>query len=136
MKTLPYRVGLITRGCFLLLVLTIGGCAVFTSGTSTVVAPIVEEKQNGFLVELPSNDSHPQADALVASERWVIVTVVDPLYDLTPFERFSSPYVDSLEVNRFVSAVQISMRFRQRLSEASIVSSPLDPVIQISVFTE
>jgi len=117
-----------------MLLVSIAGCGLFTSTTTMVSSASVDKKENGFLVELPGSSRTPQVEALVTQRYWVIVTIVDPLYDLEPLDRFSSPHVDSLEVARFTSAVQVSLRFRREVAKASVVSVPSDPSILISVF--
>jgi len=124
------------RACFALAVaVSLAGCGLLPSASVTRT-PVVslELKENGFLIDLPGNDRHPQVEALVTQEHWVIVTIVDPLFDLEPFDRFTSPHVDSVEVTRFTSAVQVALRFSDHVGEAYVVSSPSDPFIRISVF--
>lgn len=91
--------------------------------------------ENGYLLELPAGDRQPQVEALVTQQRWVILTIVDPAYDAAYLERFSSPHIDSVEVAHFASAVQLSFRFRTDVLQATVVSSPSDPSILVSVFT-
>ncbi len=112
------------------------GCGLFSSRTSErFAAPSVVHMENGYLLELPAGDRQPQVEALVTQQRWVILTIVDPAYDAAYLERFSSPHIDSVEVAHFASAVQLSFRFRTDVLQATVVSSPSDPSILVSVFT-
>ncbi len=119
-------------GCTLAaLCLIIAGCGRYSA---EVPAVMLESKENGYLIELPDGGD-VQAGVLVAHRRWVILTIADPLYDARPLERFSSPHVDSLEVRRFFSAVQVSFRFQEDIRSATIAQDRPDGRIQVSVFT-
>ena len=117
------------------LMVILAGCGLLSpSSTSLVLTASVVQKTNGYLIELPGSERHPEVEALVTHQRWVIVTIVDPLYDLESLQRFTSAHVDSIEYMRFTSAVQVSLRFRQAVIRASVVSRLTDPGILISVY--
>lgn len=108
-------------------------CGIFSLGN--VGPATIVQKENGYLVELPGCDSEALVEALVTHRHWVIVTIVDPAYNLSSVEQLSSPVVDSLDVVRFPSAAQVSLRFVPEIERATVVSRPGDPSIVVSVFT-
>jgi hypothetical protein len=111
------------------------GCTLFSTKTRTArMSAAVERKQNGYLLKLPPGNRDPQVEALITHRRWVIVTIVDPLYDTAPLSSFSSVHVDSLYIDRFNSAVQVAVRFRREVEAVSVIDDPDKTAILISVF--
>jgi hypothetical protein len=111
-------------------------CSLFSTALRfEPVALAVEERRNGFLVELLTDTAIADgAGTMIARPHWLIVTVPDTLLDTTGVATFRSPIVDSTEVHRFETVTQFSLRFTKAISSAEILRSRNNKGLAISVF--
>ncbi|GJQ19672.1 MAG: hypothetical protein HBSIN02_00270 [Bacteroidia bacterium] len=118
------------------LILLFASCAVFSP--SLRLEPVrlgVEERNNGFLVELLTQAAiREKATTIIVPPNWLIVTLPDTSLDTVSIAAFRSPLVDSTEVHRFETVTQYSIRFRKKISSAEILNVGSFPGLVISVF--
>lgn len=110
-------------------------CGVFSPALKFGSASLaVQEMQNGFLVEIMTENPVGNVTTMVPGSRWLIITIPDTLLDTTAIIAFRSRQVDSTEVRRFETATQFSVRMTKSISSAEVISTGERRKILISVF--
>lgn len=94
----------------------------------------VEKLQNGYLVEILTENPVGEVSTLVTRPYWLIVTIADTLLDTIAVAAYRSAIVDSTEVRRFETATQFAVRMTKPISSAEVISTAERRKILISVF--
>lgn len=94
----------------------------------------VDEMQNGFLLEIQTENPVGDLATTVPGGRWLIITIPDTLIDTTSIAAYRSREVDSTEVRRFKTATQFAVRMTKPISSAEVIPGPERRRILISVF--
>jgi hypothetical protein len=94
----------------------------------------VEKLQNGYLVELITENPVGEVSTLVTRPQWLIITIADTLLDTTAVAAYRSAMVDSTEVRRFETATQFAVRMTRPISSAEVISTAEKRKVVISVF--
>ncbi|HEX9615710.1 MAG TPA: hypothetical protein VGA55_09380 [Bacteroidota bacterium] len=94
----------------------------------------VKELQNGYLVEILTENPASDVTTLITPANWLTITVTDTLLDTTMVAEYRSAMVDSTLVRRFETATQFSLRFVKPVSSAEVLREAEKRNILISVF--
>jgi len=117
--------------------LFLASCSVFSPairfGSATLT---VNEMQNGFLVEIRTENPVTDVTTTVPSARWLIITIPDTLLETNTVAAYRSREVDSTEVRRFETATQFALRFTQPISSTELIPGKDRRIILLSVFFE
>jgi len=126
-----------TRRFIFLAGLFFAACSVFSPALKFGFATLtVNEMQNGFLVEIQTENPVGDVTTTVPSSRWLIITIPDTLLDTSAIAVYRSREVDSTEVRRFETATQFALRFTQPISSTEVVPGKDKRTILLSVFFE
>lgn len=94
----------------------------------------VDEMQNGFLLELQTENPVGEVATTLPGARWLIITLPDTLMDTTFIAAYRSREIDSTEVRRFETATQFAVRMTRPISSAEVIRGPDRRRVLISVF--
>ena len=94
----------------------------------------VKELQNGYLVEIITENPAGDVTTLITPSNWLTITVTDTLLDTTAIAEYRSAMVDSTLVRRFETATQFSLRFVKPVASADVLHAAEKRNILISVF--
>ncbi|MEX2117172.1 MAG: hypothetical protein WEB37_09805 [Bacteroidota bacterium] len=123
------------RQFFSLSGLLLAACSTFSPATKIGLATLtVNEMQNGFLVEIRTENPVSDVAITLPGSRWLIITVPDTLLDTSAIAVYRSREVDSTEVHRFETATQFAIRLKKPISSAEVIPPSGRKNILISVF--
>ncbi len=115
--------------------LLLAACSVFSPALKFGSATLrVNELQNGFLVEIQTENPVSDVTTAVPGSRWLIITIADTLLDTSAIAVYRSREIDSTEVRRFETATQFALRFRRAISSTELIPGKDRRTILLSVF--
>lgn len=112
----------------------LGSCAIFASSGAGLATLDIEEFGNGYLLRIVAENQVGEAAAFIGPGNWLIVTVADSTLELKEEDSFRSPLVDSVEVTRFATATQVSLRLTRPVGAVEVIRQKPENEILISLF--
>ena len=94
----------------------------------------IEKMENGYLFRLRTEHQVGDVSAFVGPGNWVLITVADSTLDTTNMASLRSGIVDSLEIQKFESAFQLSLHLKTPIGRVEVVHRNPSNEILISLF--
>lgn len=97
----------------------------------------IEQKDNGYLVELINTRNVDGIEAFITQSDWLIITVAGASVDVGKVRKLK-PFgiIRKIEVDEFETAVQISMKLSGKAGPVEIVRDSHSNNVFVSVFTK
>ncbi len=116
--------------------LSVGSCAVLRlTSTRDMVEVRSQSLDNGYLIALSADRPIGEVTAFITRGRWLVVTVADSLLDVGDLATSKPSFVDSVEVTKFPSVLQLAFRLTVRVEHVEIVQNHIRPDVWISLFS-
>jgi len=97
----------------------------------------IEQKDNGYLVELVNSRDIAGIEAFITQSNWLVITVADASVDVGKVKMLK-PFgiIQKIEVDEFATAVQISLKLSEKTGPVEIVRDPHSSNVYVSIFTK
>ncbi len=111
-------------------------CSSFLSPAYDITGIRVEQKKNGFLVDLLARHKLGDVGAIITRDNWLIVTIVgatvdfDNLRSMEPNDLFSMCQVVGSK-----TSVQLTLKLKQDFRSCEVVRGPTDSDVSIALFS-
>lgn len=123
-------------GVSVTIVLWVTSCAALVPSAGVGVMEMrTDSYDNGHVVEFVADRPVGAVSALVTRGRWLVVTIVDTLLETSELEMFRSSVVDTVEITRFPTALQVACHLTFRPDGFEVVHTDPSPSVVISLFT-
>jgi AMIN domain len=113
----------------------LSSCASFSPSTYGISDVIVEQKQNGYLIELPAQRPVKDVTAFISKDNWLVITLVGATVD---FDRLRTRQPDELiaevQVVGYATSVQLTLKLKKDFRSCDVIHPPGSDDIGISLF--
>jgi hypothetical protein len=116
--------------------LFLSSCSVSTPAIKTGVLDMtIENMENGHLVNIRIDRPVGAVSALVTTAQWLIVTIEDSLLDTKNLESFRSDLIDTVEITRFPTALQLTLHLTIGVDAVEVIHANPGQDVLLSLFT-
>jgi len=92
---------------------------------------------NGHLLRISAGKAiNGQVSASLYQGRWLMVTIEDTTLETRKFEPFKNDLVESVKIDRFPAATQLTFRLKESFQTANVIHRPPASEILISLFSD
>lgn len=118
-----------------LIVISIQSCGIIPLGTRSSTLEVRSQTMaNGYLISLSSDRKIDEVKAFITRGNWLVLTVVDSLLESTDALASQPSFVDSVEVTRFPTLLQLAFRLTVDVDDVEVVQDPASGHVWISLF--
>ncbi len=121
----------------LISVFLFASCSTFLAPTYDVSNIRVEQKKNGYLIDLVARRKLGDVAAIITRDNWLVVTIVGASVD---FDRLRSmepnDLISTCQVVGSKTSVQLTLKLKQEFRSCEVVRGPSDTDVSIALFAK
>ncbi len=129
---LPHRLVAIILGATAIF---LSSCATFVSTSYDISDMVVEQKQNGYLIELSAHRPVKDVTAFISKDNWLVITLVGATVD---FDRLRTwppdDLISQVQVVGYSTSVQLTLKLKKDFHTCDVVHPPDSNDIDIALF--
>ncbi len=119
----------------LLLAASLNSCASFSTSAYDVSGISVQQKENGYLIELAARRPVKEVTAFISKDNWLIITLVGATVDFDRLRTWSpDELISQVQVVGYSTSVQLTLKLRKDFHTCDVVHPPGSNNIDIALF--
>ena len=112
-------------------------CATFHSPTYDVSDLRVEQKKNGYLVDLVAHRQIGDVAAFVTRDNWLIITMVDATVDFDRLRAIEpNDLISTCQVVGSKTSVQLTLKLKKEFRSCEVVRGPSITDVSVALFSQ
>lgn len=134
MKTAPANAVLSAIVC-LGSVSFLSSCASLSPSVYDISDVIVQQKQNGSLIELPAHHPIEDVTAFISKDNWLVITLVGATVDFDRLRTWApNDLISQVQVVGYSTSVQLTLKLKKDFHSCDVVHPPGSNNIDIALF--
>ncbi len=95
----------------------------------------VQQKQNGYLIELSAHRPIEDVTAFISKDNWLVITLVGATVDFDRLRmRKPDELISEVQVVGYSTSVQLTLKLKRDFRSCDVIHAPGNSTIDISLF--